>query len=70
MLHHDSSRSHISKDSIAFLEKMQKLNTSKQQEWMPKSPNVVPMDYAIWGHLKQWLNKMKIETLNELKRSY
>ena len=35
---------------------------------MPKSPNVASMDYAIWEHLKQWLNKVKIETLDELRK--
>ena len=27
-----------------------------------------PMDYSIWGYLKQQLNKQKIEILDELKK--
>ncbi|CAF5166559.1 unnamed protein product, partial [Rotaria magnacalcarata] len=65
--HHDSAPSHVSKETIAFMNKT-KINYVKPQEWMPKSPDTAPMDYAVWGHLKQRLNKCKIETLDQLKK--
>ena len=37
---------------------------------MLKSPDPAPMDYAIWGYLKQRLNKKNIETLDQLKKSF
>ena len=46
ILHQDSSSSHVSKETIAFLKKC-KIKYVKPQEWIPKSPDVVPMDYAI-----------------------
>ena len=67
VLHQDSAPSHVSKKTIDFLEKCE-IKYVKPEEWMPKSPDVAPMDYAIWGYLKQRLNKIKIETLDELKK--
>ncbi len=34
---------------------------------MPNSPDTAPMDYAIWTHLKNQLNKSEIKTIDELK---
>ncbi len=44
------------------------INYVKPEEWMPKSPDAAPMDYSVWGYLKQQLNKQKIETLSQLKK--
>ena len=38
ILHQDSSPSHVSKETIAFLEKC-RIKHVKPQEWMPKSPD-------------------------------
>ena len=35
---------------------------------MPASPDAAPMDYSIWGHLKQQLNKTRIDSIEELKK--
>ncbi|CAF4482595.1 unnamed protein product [Rotaria sp. Silwood2] len=35
-------------------------------KWMPASPDAAPMDYSIWGYLKQQLNKTHIDCLDEL----
>ncbi|CAF2121468.1 unnamed protein product [Rotaria magnacalcarata] len=67
IFHQDSAPSHVSKKTIAYLEKC-KVKYVKPEEWMPKIPDVAPMDYAIWGYLKQRLNKKRIETLDELKK--
>ena len=60
----DNAPSHVSKKTIAFLN-ASKINYVKPEEWMPKSPDAAPMDYSIWGDFKQWLNKQKIETLDQ-----
>ncbi|CAF4458272.1 unnamed protein product [Rotaria socialis] len=67
IFHQDSAPSHVSKKTIAFLNES-KINYVKPEEWMPKSPDAAPMDYSIWGYLKQRLNKQKIGNLNELKK--
>jgi hypothetical protein len=66
--HHDSAPSHTSTKTIDFLNKA-KINYVKPEQWMPKSPDAAPMDYAVWGYLKQRLNKHEIETLDDLKKN-
>lgn len=59
--HHDSAPTHTLKKTIDFMNESM-MNYVKPEEWMPKSPDAAPMDYAIWGCLKQRLNKQSIET--------
>jgi hypothetical protein len=47
-----------------------KINYVKPEEWMPNSSDAAPMDYSVWGYLKQQLNKQNIETLSELKKNF
>ena len=58
--HHDSAPSHTSKKIIGFLNNS-KINYVKPEEWTSKSPDAAPMDYSIWGYLKQQLNKQKLK---------
>ncbi|CAF4071861.1 unnamed protein product [Rotaria sp. Silwood1] len=39
------------------------------EEWLPKSPDAAPMDYSIWGILKQRARKHNVSTLNGLKNA-
>jgi arginine repressor/hemolysin-activating ACP:hemolysin acyltransferase len=67
IFHHDNAPSHTSKKTIAFLD-ASRISYVTPEEWMPKSPDAAPMDYSIWGYLKQQMNKQQIETLDELKK--
>ena len=67
IFHQDSTPNHVSKKTIVYLEKF-KVKYVKPEEWMSKSPDAAPMDYAIWGYLKQQLNTKNIETLDQLKK--
>jgi len=40
----------------------------KPEEWMGSSPDAAPMDYSIWGYLKQRLNGTNTKSLGELKK--
>lgn len=65
--HQDSAPSHTAKETINYLNKCG-INYVKPEEWLPSSPDAAPMDYAVWGYLKQRLNKTEIKTLDELKK--
>lgn len=67
IFHQDSAPSHVSKKTINFLNQS-KISFIKPEEWMPKSPDAAPMDYAVWGYLKQRLNRHPIQTLDELRK--
>jgi hemolysin-activating ACP:hemolysin acyltransferase len=68
IFHHDNAPSHASKKTIQFLNES-KINYVKPEEWMPSSPDAAPMDFSVWGYLKQQVNKQNIETLIELKKN-
>ncbi|CAF0991278.1 unnamed protein product [Adineta steineri] len=67
ILHQDSAPSHTAKETIKFLNR-NKIHYITPQEWMPASPDAAPMDYSIWGHTKQQLNKKRIDSIDELKK--
>ncbi|CAF4004112.1 unnamed protein product [Rotaria sp. Silwood1] len=67
VLHQDSAPSHTAEQTIRFLDQ-NKIHYITPQEWMPASPDAAPMDYSIWGYLKQQLNKIHIDSLDELKK--
>ncbi|CAF1337854.1 unnamed protein product [Rotaria sordida] len=60
-----SAPSPTSKETIQYLNE-NKINYIKPEEWMPASPDAAPMDYAIWGYLKQQLNRTDTKSLDEL----
>ncbi|CAF4936843.1 unnamed protein product [Rotaria magnacalcarata] len=68
-LHQDSAPSHTAKQTIEYLNKY-KINYVTPDKWLPCSPDVAPMDYAIWGYLKQRLNKTETKNLDELKKNF
>lgn len=37
-------------------------------EWPPRSPDLTPLDYFLWGHLKNVVYKTKPLDLEDLKR--
>jgi hypothetical protein len=65
--HQDSSPSHTSKQTIQFLNE-NKINYIKPEESISSSPDAAPMDYSIWGYLKQRLNRTNTKSLGELNK--
>ena len=37
--------------------------------WPPRSPDLNPLDFYLWGHIKQRISKMEWRTVEELKTS-
>ena len=37
-------------------------------EWPPRSPDLTPMDFYLWGHLKSIMYQKKIRNMDHLKR--
>ena len=67
--HQDNTPSHVSKKSNYSLN-ASKVNPIRPEEWMRKLPDAVPMDYSIWGYLKQQPNKQNVETLDKPKKAF
>ena len=66
VFHQDSASSHTAKATLNYL-KSRDVDFITPEEWMPKSPDAVPMDYWIWGILKRKLRARNIITLRGLK---
>jgi len=39
----------------------------KPENWPPNSPDLIPIDYSIWGALQQLVYRQKIRDLDHLK---
>lgn len=68
IFHQDSAPAHVAKNTLKFFADS-KLAYVDPESWMPQSPDLAPMDYFVWGYLKQQLWKRKVTTINGLKRA-
>ncbi|KAF2898681.1 hypothetical protein ILUMI_07494 [Ignelater luminosus] len=67
VFNHNSAPSHVSKVAIEFMKG--KLKFISHEKWMPKSPDCAPMDYFVWGYMKQQLWRTKAKDVAALKRA-
>lgn len=67
VFHQDSAPSHVSKATKMYMEG--KMTYIDKEEWLPKSPDVAPMDYCIWGYLKRQLWNKTVEDMATLKKA-
>ena len=51
-LQHDGAPSHTAKNTINYLQR-ENISFIKPQTWPPNSPDLNPVDYAVWGALQQ-----------------
>lgn len=68
LFHQDSAPSHVSKSTMQYFANNNIPVISKDQ-WLPKSPDLAPMDYFVWGWMKNQLRKRKFTTMDGLKRA-
>ena len=67
VFHQDSAPSHVSKTTTEFMN--MNMSYIKKEEWLPKSPDAAPMDFCIWGYLKQKLRYKKVKDMAGLKNA-
>ncbi|CAF4166284.1 unnamed protein product [Rotaria sordida] len=68
ILHQDSAPGHVAKVTLSYM-KEHNIQVIAPHEWLPKSPDAAPMDYSIWGIMKERVRKHKVSTLNGLKNA-
>jgi hypothetical protein len=66
ILQQDGAPSHRAANTIDFLEK-ENVQFIEPNLWPPNSPDLNPVDYAVWGALQQRVYKHKIRDLLHLK---
>jgi len=65
-LSQDGAPSHTAKNTINYL-KRENVSFIKPQMWSPNSPDLNPVDYAVWGALQQ--HNRKFTTVDQLKQA-
>lgn len=68
LFHQDSAPSHVSKSTIDYFTR-NNIPVIPKDKWPPKSPDLAPMDYFVWGWIKRRVRKSKFETTAGLKRA-
>jgi hypothetical protein len=66
ILQQDGAPSHRAANTIDFLEK-ENVQFIEPKLWPPNSPDINPVDYAVWGALQQRVYKHKVRNLLHLK---
>ena len=61
ILHQDSAPGHVAKDTVTYM-KEHNIQVITPTQWLPKSPDAAPMDYSIWGIMKERVRKHKVTT--------
>ena len=66
ILQQDGAPSHRAASTIAFLEQ-ENVQFIEPSLWPPNSPDLNPVDYAVWGALQQRVYKHKVRDVAHLK---
>ena len=66
--HQDGTPGHVAKDTTSYM-KEHNINFIMPHEWLPKSPDAAPMNYSIWGVMKERVRKHKVSTLEGQKNA-
>jgi hypothetical protein len=65
--HQDGATCHTSNASLREIESFIKTELSRKNLWPPRSPDLTPAFFFIWGLLKSKLYKITPRTLEQLK---
>lgn len=63
----DGAKAHTAVSSIDFLREFFEDRIISTGRWPPRSPDLTPCDYFLWGHLKNKVYRNKPQTLDELR---
>lgn len=63
----DSATCHTSIETMSFLHEFFGERIISKGLWPPRSPDLTPPDFFLWGYLKERVYKNRPHTLNELK---
>jgi len=63
----DGAPAHRSRHTVAYL-RSNVPEFIEQENWPPNSPDLNPVDYAVWGALQQMVYRRKISHIDQLKR--
>jgi hypothetical protein len=68
-LQQDGAISHTANSTMEMLKQFIDDRIISKNLWPPRSPDLTPPDYFLWGYLKQLLYSNRPQTIDELKQN-
>lgn len=66
---HDNATPHTAGHTLQYLQEFYGNRLITSGLWPPRSPDLTPLDYFLFGHLKTTIYRNRLHTLNELKEA-
>jgi hypothetical protein len=66
---HDGATAHTTQENLVYLQQFygnRIISNRLNPEFLPRSPDLTPLDFCIFGHLKNEVFKRRMHTLEEL----
>lgn len=60
---------HVMQELLERLFRHQWIGTNGPIQWPPRSPDITPIDFFLWGYIKNEVYKRRYQTLDELQES-
>lgn len=58
---------HTAAQTVAFVEQYSDDRIIERNRWPPRSPNLTPLDYFLFGHLRNVIYRNRLHTIDELR---
>jgi hypothetical protein len=68
-LQQDGATSHTANSTMEMLKQFFDDRIISKNLWPPRSPDLTPPDYFLWGYLKQIVYSSRPQTIEELKQN-
>lgn len=66
---HDNASAHTAHDTREYISQFYDDRVIGFGRWPPRSPDLTPLDYFLFGHLKNMIYRNRMHTLEELKEA-
>ncbi len=63
----DNARSHVLMNTISFLPEFSNEHLTSTNLWLPHNPDIIPLDFFLWGYLKNCVYMTAPRNFEELK---
>jgi hypothetical protein len=68
-LQQDGATSHTANSTMEKLKQFFDDRIISKNLWPPRSPDLTPRDYILWGYLKQAVHSSRLQTIEYLKQN-
>lgn len=66
---HDNATPHTARQTIQYLEQFYGNRLISNNRWPPRSPDLTPLDFFLFGYLKDTIFRNRLHTIDEMKEA-